>query len=334
MISGVTGQDGAYLSEILLAKGYKVIGLKRRSSLINTSRVDHLYDNTMFHMEYWDSDDPMSLVRYMNEYEPNEFYHLSCQSHVKVSFDIPEHTFNSVALSTLRILEAIRNSKRDIKYYQASSSEMFGSAPAPQNELTKFEPQSVYACAKVASYYLTRNYRDAHKIFACNGILFNHESSKRGETFVTRKITMAAAKIKLGLQDKLYLGNLNAIRDWGHAKDYMNAAYLIMQYDMPEDFVIATNEIHSVREFCTIAFQCAGINIEWQGSGYNEVGIDKNTNKIIVEVSAKYYRPTEVNILQGDYSRAYTLLNWKPIISFEQLIEEMVESDINLYAHN
>ena len=329
LITGITGQSGSYLAEILLEKGYKVVGLKRRTSTINTSRIDHLYDRFMFSLKYWDSDDPLSLVRIIDEVGPDEIYNLSAQSHVKVSFELPEHTFNSVAISTLRLLEAITYCRYPIKLYQASSSEMYGSSLAPQNEDTKFDPQSPYAIAKLAAYHLIKNYRNAYNVFASNGILFNHTSPRRGETFVSRKITQAIAKIKKGKQDCLTLGNLYSKRDWGHAKDYMNAVYLMLQYDRPDDFVIATGESHTIKEFCNLACKFADIEIEWSGKGINEVGIDKKTGKTIIRVSERYFRPTEVDNLCGDSTKARRELNWKPSYTFENLVQEMVEYDLN-----
>jgi GDPmannose 4,6-dehydratase len=329
ILSGITGQDGSYLAEILLEKGYYVIGLKRRSSSINTDRVDHLYNNTNFHMKYWDTDDPIALYRYIEEYCPIEFYHLASQSHVRVSFDIPEHTFNTTAIGTLRILEILRGAKTSIKFYQASSSEMFGAAPPPQNELTVFDPQSPYAIGKCAAYYFTKNYRNAYGQFACNGILFNHESPRRGETFVTRKITRAVAAIETKKQNCLYLGNLYAKRDWGYAKDYMEAAYLMMQQEKPDDYVIATGETHTVKEFCELAFQHLGYQLKWRGSGIDEIGFDARTGREIIKIDPKYFRPTEVDILQGDSTRARTILGWKPKTSFKELVGMMVEGDFN-----
>ena len=329
LITGITGQSGSYLAEILLEKGYKVVGLKRRTSTINTSRIDHLYDRFMFSLKYWDSDDPLSLVRIIDEVCPDEIYNLSAQSHVKVSFELPEHTFNSVAISTLRILEAITYCRYPIKLYQASSSEMYGSSLAPQNEDTKFDPQSPYAIAKLAAYHLIKNYRNAYNVFASNGILFNHTSPRRGETFVSKKITQAIAKIKKGKQDCLTLGNLYSKRDWGHAKDYMNAVYLMLQYDKPDDFVVATGESHTIKEFCNLACKFADIEIEWSGKGINEIGADKKTGKTIIRVSERYFRPTEVDNLCGDSTKARRELNWKPSYTFESLVQEMVEYDLN-----
>lgn len=327
MITGITGQDGAFLAEILLSKGYRVIGLKRRTSTINTSRIDHLYNNTNFHLRYWDSDDAMATVRLLDEYCPNEFYNLSAQSHVQVSFEIPENTFNTVAISTLRILEAIKLCRNKIKFYQASSSEMYGSSPPPQNEKTPFNPQSPYACAKVAAFYLTKNYREAHNIFAVNGILFNHEGPTRGETFVSRKITLGVANIKKEKQDCIFLGNLYSKRDWGYAKDYMEAAHSMMQQEEPDDYVIATGETHTVKEFCDLAFSSAGMPITWSGTGINETAID-DKGRVVVRISRKYFRPTEVDYLLGDSSKARKVLNWSPKVSFEELVKIMVESDL------
>jgi GDPmannose 4,6-dehydratase len=329
IVTGITGQSSSYLAEILLEKGYYVVGLKRRSSIINTSRVDHLYNNTNFHMLYWDTDDPIALCRYVEEYCPAELYNLAAQSHVRVSFDIPEHTFNTAAVGTLRILEILRGAKTNIKFYQSSSSEMYGSAKPPQNENTSLDPQSPYAIGKCAAFYLTKNYRKAYNLFACNGILFNHESPRRGETFVTRKITRAVAAIVKRKQECLYLGNLYAKRDWGYAKDYMDAAYLMMQQEKPDDYVIATGKTHTVKEFCEQAFKCVNVEIAWKGTGIDEVGIDIDTNKEIIRIDPKYFRPTEVDVLQGDSSKARTVLNWQPKVSFEELVQLMVESDLS-----
>jgi GDPmannose 4,6-dehydratase len=333
LITGVTGQDGSYLAEILLEKGYKVVGLKRRTSTINTSRIDHLYNKFMFSLKYWDADDALSIVRIIDEVAPDEIYNLSAQSHVKVSFELPEHTFNSVAISTLRLLEAITYCRYPIKLYQASSSEAFGSTPPPQNEQSPFDPQSPYAIAKTAAYHLIRNYRNAYNIFASNGILFNHESPRRGETFVSKKITQAIAKIKTGQQECLTLGNLYSKRDWGHAQDYMNAVHLMLQYDKPDDFVIATGESHTIKEFCDLAFKFADIDLEWIGKGFEESAIDRKTGKTVIKVSEKYFRPTEVDSLCGDASKARRELNWKPSYTFETLVQEMVEYDLNNVFH-
>jgi GDPmannose 4,6-dehydratase len=328
LITGITGQDSSYLAEILLEKGYKVIGLKRRTSTINTERVDHLYNNTSFHMHYFDTDDPMSMVRLIDEYAPDELYNMAAQSHVAVSFEVPESTFNSVAISTLRILETIRNSRFKIKIYQASSSEMMGSSQPPQNEQTPFNPRSPYAIAKVAAFHLTKNYREAYNIFASNGILFNHTSPRRGETFVSRKITIAIANIIKKKQNCLYLGNLYAKRDFGFAKDYMEAAYLMLQQDKPDDFVIATGESHTIKEFCELAFNYVGISLAWKGSGVNEIGYNHLGGEELIKIDPRYFRPTEVDSLLGDSSKARKILKWEPKVKFEQLVQMMIENDL------
>ena len=317
-ITGITGQDGSYLAELLLGKGYEVHGLIRRSSTFNTDRIDHLYrdyhdPDARIYLYYGDLSVSGQLTDLMSAIRPDEIYHLGAQSHVRVSFDMPEYTGDVTALGTLRILEAIRKTGIHAKFYQASSSEMYGSAPPPQNELTPFQPRSPYAAAKVYSYHMVKNYREAYGIFACNGILFNHESPRRGETFVTRKITRAATQIKLGLKNKLYLGNLEAKRDWGYAGDYVDAMWLMLQHDEPDDYVIATGKTHSVREFLEKVFQ--KLDLDYR----NHVVID-----------AKYFRPTEVDILQGDPSKAQEKLRWKPKVSFEQLIDMMIASDMEL----
>lgn len=311
MITGVTGQDGSYLAELLLEKGYKVIGLKRRTSLISTKRIDHIFKNENFYLEYYSLHDPSVLYRLLEKYQPNEFYNLAAQSHVKVSFHVPLETVDSVAMGTLRVLESIRHVNKDIKFYQASSSEMFGDNPEnPQNELTRLMPASPYACAKVFAHNICRNYRESYGMHISSGILFNHESPRRGETFVTRKITLAAARIKLGLQEKLYLGNLDAKRDWGHAKDYVNAMWLMLQQEKPDDYVIATGQTHSVREFLTEVFKCASIPIEGN-----------------VEIDQRLFRPHEVPLLLGDPAKAKKKLNWEPQIKFKDLASLMYHSD-------
>jgi GDPmannose 4,6-dehydratase len=335
LITGITGQDGAYLAEFLLNKGYIVHGIKRRSSSFNTARVDHLYKdpherNVNFFMHYGDLTDSTNLIRIIQEVQPDEIYNLAAQSHVQVSFETPEYTANSDALGTLRLLEAIRilGMEKKTKFYQASTSELYGKVQEiPQKETTPFYPRSPYAAAKLYAYWITINYREAYGIFACNGILFNHESPIRGETFVTRKITMAAAKIKYGMQDRLYLGNLDAKRDWGFAKDYVEAMWLMLQQRNPEDYVIATGETHSVREFTELAFKELGIDIIWQGKGIDEVGIDSRTGNIIVEVDPGYYRPTEVELLIGDSSKARKKLGWEPKVRLEELVKMMIQSD-------
>ncbi|MDK2834536.1 MAG: GDPmannose 4,6-dehydratase [Methanolobus sp.] len=335
LITGITGQDGAYLAEFLLNKGYIVHGIKRRSSSFNTARIDHLYKdpherNVNFFMHYGDLTDSTNLIRIIQETQPDEIYNLAAQSHVQVSFETPEYTANSDALGTLRLLEAIRilGLEKKTKFYQASTSELYGKVQEiPQSEKTPFYPRSPYAAAKLYAYWITINYREAYGMFACNGILFNHESPIRGETFVTRKITMAVAKIKKGLQEKLYLGNLDAKRDWGFAGDYVEAMWLMMQQDEPDDYVIATGETHSVREFVELAFREVGIEIEWRGEGADEVGLDSKSGKVLVEVDSRYYRPTEVDILIGDPSKAKDKLEWTSKIGFEELVKMMIRSD-------
>tara|TARA_B100000989_G_scaffold274391_1_gene233170 strand:- start:37 stop:1065 length:1029 start_codon:yes stop_codon:yes gene_type:complete len=334
LITGVTGQDGSYLAKFLLDKGYEVHGIKRRTSLINTDRIDHLFqdpheNNIKFILHHGDLTDSTSLIRIIQEVQPDEIYNLAAQSHVKVSFEEPEYTANSDALGALRILEAIRILKleKKTKYYQASTSELYGDVrETPQNEKTPFYPRSPYGVAKLYAYWITINYREAYGIFACNGILFNHESPVRGETFVTRKITRALTRIKLGLQKTLYLGNLNAMRDWGHAKDYVEVQWLMLQQDKPDDFVIATGKQHSVRDFINLTAKNLDMKIEWKGKAENEIGIFEN--KEIIKVDTNYYRPTEVESLIGDASKAKKILGWEPKISFESLIKEMVEEDL------
>jgi len=337
LITGITGQDGSYLAEFLLNKGYEVHGIKRRSSSFNTSRIDHLYHdlhkkNGKFVLHYGDMTDASNLIRIVQKIQPDEIYNLAAMSHVKVSYEMPEYTADTDGLGTLRLLEAIRTLglENKTKFYQASTSELFSGkeGEAPQNENTPFYPRSPYGVAKLYAYWITVNYREAYNMFTCNGILMNHESSRRGETFVTRKITMAAGRIKLGLQDKLYLGNLNAKRDWGHSKDSVEAMWLMLQQPKPDDYVIATGKQHSVREFCELTFKELGIDLEWQGQGLNEKGVNKETNKVIIEVDPKYFRPTEVESLLGDSTKAREKLGWKPRISFEELVKEMVSSDL------
>ena len=337
LISGITGQDGSYLAEFLLARDYEVHGIKRRSSSFNTSRIDHIYHdlhkkNGNFVLHYGDMTDASNLIRIVQKIQPDEIYNLAAMSHVKVSYEMPEYTANTDGLGTLRLLEAIRTLglENKTKFYQASTSELFSGKPgeAPQNEKTPFYPRSPYGVAKLYAYWITVNYREAYNIFACNGILFNHESPRRGETFVTRKVTMAATRIKLGLQDKLYLGNLNAKRDWGHSKDSVEAMWLMLQQAEPGDYIIATGEQHSVREFCELAFKELGIELEWQGQEVDEKGVDKKTGKTIIEVDPKYFRPTEVESLLGDSSKAREKLGWKPKINFNELVKEMVDSDL------
>lgn len=332
LITGITGQDGSYLAELLLEKDYEVHGIIRRASTFNTDRIDHLYRDphakgVKLHLHYGDLTDTGNIEKLVNQIRPDEIYHLGAQSHVRVSFDMPEYTANSDALSTLRILEAIKNSNHPIKFYQASSSEMFGMSPPPQNEGTVFYPRSPYACSKVFGYHTTRLYRDAYGIFASNGILFNHESPRRGETFVTRKITRGLTRIKLGIDEKLYLGNLNAKRDWGYAKEYVEGMWLMLQQEKPDDYVLATGETHSVREFIEEAAKVIGFDLIWQGEGLSEVGIDRNTNKTIIEIDENYFRPAEVDVLIGDYSKAKNQLGWSPKIKFKELVKLMVDAD-------
>lgn len=332
LITGITGQDGSYLSEFLLEKDYEVHGIVRRSSVDRKERIEHLENNPHFHIHYGDMTDSISLVKIVTAVKPDELYNLAAQSHVKVSFEIPEYTANADALGSLRMLEAIRMAgiEKSCKYYQASTSELYGKVQEiPQSETTPFYPYSPYAAAKQYAFWIVRNYREAYGIFASNGILFNHESERRGETFVTRKITLAAANIAARKQDKLYLGNLDALRDWGYAKDYVECMWLILQHDVPDDFVIATGEQHSVREFCTLSFRYAGIELEWQGEGVDEKGIDKKTGKVLVEVSPEYFRPTDVVTLLGNPAKAKATLGWNPTkTSFEELVRLMTENDI------
>ena len=339
LITGVTGQDGAYLAELLLSKNYEVHGIKRRSSSFNTARIDHLYkdkhkEDVNFFLHYGDLTDSTNLIRIIQEVQPHEIYNLGAQSHVKVSFEVPEYTANSDAVGTLRILEAIRILKMEnkVKFYQASTSELYGKAQeVPQTETTPFYPRSPYGVAKLYAFWIVKNYREAYGMFACNGILFNHESPLRGETFVTRKITRAASKIKLGLQEKLYLGNLNAQRDWGHAKDYVEGMWRMLQHEKPEDFVLATGKTTTIREFCNLSFKELGIEIKWEGEGENEVGIDQSSNKVIISIDNNYYRPTEVDLLIGDASKAKKLLSWTPKYELESLVKEMVNADYQLF---
>lgn len=333
LITGITGQDGSYLTELLLEKGYEVHGLKRRSSSFNTSRIDHLQDNKKLHLHDGDLSDSTNLIRLVKEIEPDEIYNLAAQSHVKVSWDCPEYTADTDALGTLRLLEAIRINglEKKTKFYQASTSELYGLIQEPvQSEKTPFYPRSPYAVAKLYAYWICVNYRESFGIFAANGILFNHESPRRGETFVTRKITLAAARISLGMQDCLYLGNLNAKRDWGHAKDYVEGMWRILQQDKPEDFVLATGVTTSIRDFCTLVFKELGMEIEWLGEGVNEKGIDKKTGKTVIAVNPKYFRPAEVELLLGDSTKARAQLGWKPKYDLAFLAKEMVEEDLKL----
>ena len=335
LITGITGQDGAYLAELLLNKGYVVHGIKRRSSSFNTGRVDHLYTDPHFsglpfYMHYGDLTDATNLIRIIQDVQPDEIYNLAAQSHVQVSFETPEYTANSDALGTLRILEAIRilGLKEKTKFYQASTSELFGKVQeVPQTETTPFYPRSPYGVAKLYAFWICVNYREAYDMFAVNGILFNHESPIRGETFVTRKITRAAVRIAAGLQPKLFLGNLNAERDWGHARDYVEGMWRILQQEEPEDYVLATGKTTTVRRFCELAFHHAGIELEWKGEGVNETGVDKKSGKVLIEVDPTYFRPTEVDLLIGDPSKAKEKLGWGATYSVEELVKEMVEED-------
>jgi GDPmannose 4,6-dehydratase len=336
LITGITGQDGAYLAEFLLKKGYQVHGIKRRASSFNTARIDHLYQDlheadVRFRLHYGDLTDATNLIRIIQEVQPDEIYNLGAQSHVKVSFDTPEYTANVDALGTLRLLEAIRILKLEQKtrFYQASTSEIFGKVQEiPQKESTPFYPRSPYGAAKLYAYWITVNYREAYGIFACNGILFNHESPLRGETFVTRKITRAMARIKLGLQDCLYIGNLNAKRDWGHASDYVVMQWMMLQQEEPEDYVIASGEQHTVRECIELAADHLDMELRWEGEGADEKGVRSDTGEVVVAIDPRYFRPTEVDTLLGDPTKARNNLNWKPRIGFEQLITEMVVSDL------
>ena len=324
LITGITGQDGSYLAELLLSKGYEVHGIVRRSSLINTHRIDHIYNRINLH--YGDLTDSTNIVRVIQKVKPDEIYNLGAQSHVKVSFEMPEYTADVDAVGTLRILEAVRllGMEEDVRIYQASTSEMFGLVQeVPQKETTPFYPRSPYGCAKVYGYWVTKNYREAYNMYACTGILFNHESPRRGETFVTRKITQALSRISVGLQENLYLGNLDAKRDWGHAKDFVRAMWMMLQQEKPEDYVIATGQQYSVREFVEKAAPYFGMKIEWMGEGEKEVGFDWNTKKPVIYVDPKYFRPTEVESLLGDSSKAKKELGWEPEISFDELIEDM-----------
>jgi len=342
LITGVTGQDGAYLSELLLKKGYEVHGIKRRSSLFNTDRVDHLYkdqheENVNFFLHFGDLTDATNMIRIIQEVQPDEIYNLAAMSHVQVSFETPEYTANVDALGTLRILEAVRilGLEKKARIYQASTSELYGKVQEiPQTENTPFYPRSPYGVAKLYAFWITKNYREAYDLFACNGILFNHESPLRGETFVTRKITRAVARIKLGLQSKVFMGNLDAKRDWGHAKDYVEGMWRILQHDKPEDFVLATGKTYPVRYFIEKAFSEIGIDMEWKGEKENEKGIDKANGNILVEVDPRYYRPTEVELLVGDPSKAQEKLGWKHTYTLEKLISEMVQSDLELFKRD
>jgi len=332
-ITGLTGQDGSYLAELLLAKGYEVSGTLRRSSNFNTERIDPIFDRiSTYHSDLTDSS---SLNRLLEKVQPDEIYNLGAQSHVKVSFDIPEYTAETDAIGTLRLLDAIKETKIKTKFYQASTSEMFGGFPGtqPQNERTFFHPRSPYGAAKLYAHWITINYREAYGLFACSGILFNHESPRRGMTFVTRKITRAVGRIKHKLQDKILLGNLDAKRDWGYAPDYVEAMWLMLQADKPDDYVIATGETHTVREFCEKAFENVGVKLEWQGKGEVEKGFDNKSGKVMVEVAPNYFRPAEVQLLLGDPSKAKKHLGWQPKVKFTELVKIMVEEDLKLAEH-
>ena len=336
LITGVTGQDGSYLAEFLLEKGYEVYGMIRRTSVDYRERIAHLEGEMNFHLRYGDLGDSMSLVRLIGEIRPDEIYNLAAQSHVQVSFDVPEYTADVAAVGVLRVLEAVRicGLEKTCRIYQASTSELYGKTEeAPQSETTPFHPYSPYAVAKQYGFWIVKEYRDAYQMFCCSGILFNHESERRGETFVTRKITLAAARIAQGKQEKLYLGNLSSLRDWGYAKDYVECMWLILQQERPDDFVIATGVQHSVREFAGLAFRYAGIELCWQGEGVEEKGIDRKTGKVLVEVSPDFYRPTDVVNLWGDPAKARTQLGWNPAkTGFEELVKIMVEHDLKKVA--
>lgn len=345
LITGITGQDGSFLAEFLLQKGYEVHGILRRSSSFNTGRIEHLYfdewvrdmkQQRTINLHYGDLTDSSSLIRIIQEVQPDEIYNLAAQSHVKISFDVPEYTADADAIGTLRMLEAVRilHLEKKTKIYQASTSELFGLVQeVPQKETTPFYPRSPYGVAKQYGFWITKNYRESYGMFAVNGILFNHESERRGETFVTRKISLAVARIKQGVQDKLYMGNLDARRDWGYAKDYVQCMWMILQHETPEDFVIATGEMHTVREFCTLAFAEVGIKIRWEGTGVEEKGIDEETGRVLVEVDPKYFRPAEVEQLLGDPTKAKTLLGWNPTQTpFPELVKIMVKHDMEKVA--
>jgi GDPmannose 4,6-dehydratase len=338
LITGITGQDGSYLAELLLEKDYEVHGIIRRSSSFNTSRIDDIFQDPhesrkKLFLHYGDMSDSSNISRLIEKIKPNEIYHLAAQSHVRVSFDIPEYTADVTGLGTLRILDAIRESGQKIKFYQASSSEMFGLVQeVPQKETTPFYPRSPYGVAKVYGYWITKNYRESYGLFACNGILFNHESPRRGETFVTRKVTRAMARIRLGLDTMLYIGNLDAKRDWGYAKDYVEGMWRMLQQTKPDDYILATNETHTVRELIELAAKFVGFDIEWRGEGVKEEGFDTRTGKTIVKIDPAYFRPSEVDLLIGDYSKAKKELGWEPKVTFTQLVELMVNEDLKAEA--
>lgn len=334
LITGITGQDGSYLAELLLEKGYQVHGLIRRASTFNTTRIDHIFQDPheshkRLSLHYGDLSDASNISRLIEKIQPDEIYHLAAQSHVRVSFDIPEYTGDVTGLGTLRILDAIRESGVKTRFYQASSSEMFGLVRhVPQTEETPFYPRSPYGVAKVYGYWITKNYRESYNLFACNGILFNHESPRRGETFVTRKITRGLARIKLGLDEVLYMGNLDAKRDWGYAKDYAEGMWLMLQQDEPDDYVLATNETHTVREFIELAAKRLGFDLIWQGEGVDEVGLDKKTGDVIIKIDPVYFRPAEVDLLIGNPAKAKRIMGWEPKVKFKELVEIMVDADL------
>ncbi|GHU70370.1 GDP-mannose 4,6-dehydratase [Clostridia bacterium] len=338
LITGITGQDGSYLAEILLLKGYVVHGLVRRHSSISTGRIDHLYNDSSlkdrFQLHYGDMTDSCNLTSLIHQIRPDEVYNLAAQSHVAVSFEVPEYTAETSGVGTIRLLDAIYQSGIAAKFYQASTSEMFGGIPetAPQNELAPFYPKSPYGAAKLYAYWITVNYRESYNMFACNGILFNHESPRRGETFVTRKVTRAVASILSGKQEKLSLGNIDSKRDWGFAGDYVEAMWLMLQQEKAEDYVIATNETHTVREFVSKAFACVGITIEWKGTGVEETGVNSTNGKILIDINPRYFRPSEVDVLWGDCAKAEQQMGWKRKVSFDQLVEMMVDADMRLIA--
>ena len=343
LITGITGQDGSYLAEFLLEKGYDVHGIIRRASSFNTARIQHLYADPKCHrqgkmkLHYGDMTDSSSLVKVISSVQPTEIYNLAAQSHVMVSFEVSEYTAEVDAVGTVRLLDAIRTCglEKSVKFYHASTSELYGRVvEVPQNEKTPFYPRSPYACAKLYSFWIVVNYREAYDMFACNGILFNHESPRRGENFVTRKVTRSIAKIQLGLQDVLELGNLDAKRDWGHAKDYVEAMWLMLQQPAPDDYVIATGEAHSVKEFVEAAFQYVGRTIKWEGEGVNEKGLDAQTGQVLVKVNPKYFRPTDVDVLLGDATKAKEKIGWKPTVTFECLVKDMMDSDLELMRKN
>jgi GDPmannose 4,6-dehydratase len=336
LITGITGQDGSYLAELLLEKGYEVHGIIRRASTFNTSRIDHLYQDPhingiKLYLHFGDLSDGSNINRLLEKIQPDEIYHLGAQSHVQVSFELPEYTGDVTGLGTLRILDAIKDTGIKTKFYQASSSEMFGKAhELPLKETSLFHPRSPYGCAKVYAYWITKNYRESYNIFASNGILFNHESERRGGTFVTKKITHGLSRIKLGKEEKLYLGNMDAKRDWGHAKDYVYGMWLMLQHDTPDDFILATNETHSVREFAELAAEHLDFDLSWEGKGLEEKGVDKKTGKTIIEIDPKYFRPAEVDVLLGDYSKAKKAFGWEPKIKFAELVTLMTDADLKV----